>query len=500
MKPPLPHRFRFWLPLSLVTGLLTACGGGAMDTAAGSDTSVSPEMKVTGAVPTGGPSVDLSKTLRGTVLSASAPETLTKNGIDNSVSEAEAPLVTNNPDAKSAAGNAKCNVQVVKLSYSTINPQDPPKAIKATAFASAALLVPGPKCTAPWALLSQQHGTSIGIQGVGPEGINNAAAYFGSQGYVVVMPDYHGYTGSSLPYHPYLQAEPSAAVVIDAVRAARNWLHQTGLDTHMSDKLFLAGTSEGGYVTMAAQRSMERYFASEFTIAASAPTSGPYQVQATFDLFMNAPDNADESKTVPATFIIEGFQRRYGDVYGNPAEAYNKPWRDEMGLPTPLLPSASTSNFGGLFGNCKLPYNLKDAGGPQFNNCDNTPLLVPDFVTSYKSSPPLGGGAKVRLHAGENNLLQSWQPISKTFVCYGSKDDMATPNALAAQSYFQTVGAGALLTKEDLETETHDTQPAIAQWMVSQTKLHPPGAGYHGQVEAPACTSWSRHTVFDPLR
>ena len=499
MKPLLPHRTRLWLLLSLVTGLFTACGGGAMDGADGGEPTPSQEIKAAATAPT----TDLSNTLRGTVLSATAVETLAKNAIDNSVSAAEAPLVTNNPDAKSAAGNAKCSVQVVRLSYSTINPQDPPKAIKATAFASAALLVPGPKCAAPWALLSQQHGTSIGIQGVGPEGINNAAAYFGSQGYVVVMPDYHGYTGSSLPYHPYLQAEPSAAVVIDAVRAARNWLHQNGLDTHMGDKLFLAGTSEGGYVTMAAQRSMERYFASEFTVAASVPTSGPYQVQATFDLFMNAQDLKDESKTVPGTFIIEGFQQRYGDIYLNPAETYNAPWLLEMGTkpPTPpLLPSATTSSFGGLFGNCKLPYNLKDSGGPTFGDCDNTPLLRKEFVDSYINNPPAGGGAKLRLHAGENNLLQNWQPISKTFVCYGSKDDMATPNAVAAQSYFQTVGAGALLTKEDLETETNDTQPAIAQWMVSQTKLHPPGAGYHGQVEAPACTSWSRHTVFDPLR
>lgn len=497
MKPPLSHRTRPWLLLSIVTGLVTACGGGAMDTADGSQPSRSQEIKASGADPSGIQSVDLSKTLRGTVLSTSAPQTLSKNAIDSSVSEAEAPLVTNKVGATSAAGNAKCSVQVVRLSYSTINPQDPPKSTKATAYASAALLVPGAKCTAPWALLSHQHGTSIGVQGVGPDGINNAAAYFGSQGYVVVMPDYHGYTGSSLPYHPYLQAEPSAAVVIDAVRAARNWLRQNGLDSNMSNKLFLAGTSEGGYVTMAAQRSMERYFPSEFTVTASAPTSGPYQVQTTFDLFMNAQDSADESKTVPGTFIIEGFQQRYQDIYGDPAEAYNAPWVAEMGKTPPLLPSATTSGFGGLFGTCLLPYNLKDAGGPIFGNCDNTALLRQDFVDSYKSNPPAGGGAQVRLHAGENNLLQSWQPVGKTYVCYGSKDDMATPNALAAQGYFQTVGAGALLTTEDLETET---QPVIAQWMVSQTKLHQPGAGYHGQVEAPACTSWSRFTVFDPLR
>ncbi len=495
MKPLPYHRSRLWLVLSLAAGLFTACGGGTTDSTTGSSAGdLSPSSKAAAGVPA---TADLRKSLRGTVLSVSAAETLTKKIIDNSVSAAEAPLVTGIAGATSAAGNAKCDVQVVRISYGTINPQDAPKTLNATAQATAALLVPGAGCTRPWALLTHQHGTSIGIQGVGPEGVKSAAAYFGSQGYVVVMPDYHGYTGSSLPYHPYLQAEPSAAVVIDAVRAARNWLHQNGLDAAMGSKLFLAGTSEGGYVTMAAQRSMERYFPGEFVITASSPTSGPYQVQATFDLFMNAPDQGDESKTVPGTFIIEGYQQRYGDIYSNPADAYNTPWVAEMGQTPPLLPSPATSSFGGLFGTCKLPYNLKDAGGPQFGNCDNTPLLLPSFVSSYQSNPPSGGGARLRGHAGENNLLQTWQPISKTFVCYGSKDDMATPNAVAAQSYFQTVGASALMTKEDLETET---QPVIAQWMASQTPLHPPGAGYHGQVEAPACTSWSRHTVFEPLR
>ncbi len=496
MRPPLPHRTLRWLLLSLIAAALTACGGGSPDSSNGT-AAFSPDIKTTVPAPPSSPTLEAGKTLRGTVLASSGPQALSKSAIDGSVSVAEAPLVTGIAGAASAVGNAKCPVQVFRLSYATINPQDPPKATMATAQATAALLVPGAGCARPWALLSHQHGTSIGIQGVGPDGVKSAAAYFGSQGYVVVMPDYHGYTGSSVPYHPYLQAEPSGAVVVDAVRAARNWLHQNGLDGAMGDKLFLAGTSEGGYVTMAAQQAMERYFASEFSITASSPTSGPYQVQATFDLFMNAQDLGDESKTVPGTFIIEGYRQRYGGIYGVTTEAYNLPWASEMGQTPPLLPSPTMSDFGPLFSSCTLPYNLKDTGGPSFPGCSNTPLLNPDFVASYKSSPPIGGGAQLRAHAGDNNLLQNWKPISKTYVCYGSLDDMATPNALAAQSYFQSAGVAALMTLENLETET---QPVIAQWMASQTPLHPPGSGYHGKVDAPACTSWSRHTVFDPLR
>lgn len=499
MKQPLRYKTTHLALLSLTAALLAACGGaGTGDTTttavANNDRTVQAESVSAGASTL----ADAALTLRGAVLNASTVQTLSKKTIDNSVSAAEAPLVTGIAGATSAAGNAKCDVQLVKLVYSTIKPKDAPQSTQATTAAGAALLVPGAGCARPWPLLSQQHGTSIAAQAIGPEGIYNAAAYYGSQGYVVVMPAYHGYEGSGVKYHPYLQAEPSAAVVIDAVRAARNWLRQNGHDGSMGSKLFLAGTSEGGFVTMAAQRTMERYFASEFAITATVPISGPYQVEGTFDQFMNVKDTTKESKTVAATFILEGFQKTYGDIYDTPSTIYNAPWDAGMGTTPPLLPSTTASTDKDLRKSCQLPFNLKDDptdGTPTYTGCAATPLLTTTFVDQYRDN--WGYGAQVRVRAQQNNLLQDWTPTSPTFVCYGGQDTMATPNALAAQSYFQARGATALLTMEDLETET---QPVIAQWMDTQTPLHPPGAGYHGQVEAPACTSWARHSVFDTLR
>lgn len=484
-------RFRL-AALSLAATMATACGGGGLqDTAS----SAAPGTTVAGLSLPDTTAADGAKTARGTVLNANILQTLSKKAIDESVSTAEAPLVTGIAGATSAAGNAKCDVQLVSLAYSTIKPKDAPTVTQATTLAGAALLVPRAGCTKPWPLLSQQHGTSIGAQALGPEGIYKAAAYFGSQGYVVVMPAYHGYEGSQVKYHPYLQAEPSAAVVIDAVRAARNWLRQNGHANSMGPQLFLAGTSEGGYVTMAAQRTMERYFPSEFSITASVPISGPYQVEATFEQFMDAPDRDNESKTVAATLILEGFQKTYGDIYNTPTDTYNAPWASGMGTTPPLLPSATATSDKDLRNTCQLPFNLKDAPSPRYGDCATTPLLTAAFVSQYRDN--MGYGAQVRVHAQENNVLQNWTPTSKTFVCYGSLDTMAAPNALAAQSYFQSRGVPALLTMEDLETDTH---PVIAHWMDTQTPLHPPGAGYHGKVEAPACTSWARHAVFDPLR
>ncbi len=444
------------------------------------------------------PTAALSMPLRGNLYSAAVPVALSQSQIDQAVGDAEAPLLTNDSNSTTAQGNAKCNVKLVQLVYYTITPAEASTSTNATSVADAALLVPGADCIRPWPMLSHQHGTVVPAAGPGVDVAAYMAAYYASQGYVVVLPIYHGYSHSSLPYHPYLQAEPSAAAVVDAIRAARNWLQQAGLASALSSKLFLSGTSEGGFVTLAAQRTMERDFPAEFTITASSPTSGPYQPQATFDLFMSLPDADDESKTLAATLTLVGYQRSYAPHFSDFGQVFNVPWDLEMGTNPPLLPSTQFGSETAVRRACQLPFNLKDdatSTTPTYPGCSIAPLLTKSFVDDFKAHTGLAQA--VRVAAGANNLLQQWQPRSPTFVCYGSKDPMATPNARAVAPYFAAQGVASLLTTEDLEVETREP---IAHWMVTQSVLHPPAHGYHGMVEGPACTSWSRHSVFDPLR
>ena len=444
------------------------------------------------------PTAALSMPTRGNLYSAAVPVVLSQSQIDQAVSNAEAPLLTNDSNSTTAQGNAKCNVKLVQLVYYTITPAEASTSTNATSVADAALLVPGADCIRPWPMLSHQHGTVVPAAGPGVDVAAYMAAYYASQGYVVVLPIYHGYSHSSLPYHPYLQAEPSAAAVVDAIRAARNWLQQAGLASALSSKLFLSGTSEGGFVTLAAQRTMERDFPAEFTITASSPTSGPYQPQATFDLFMSLPDADDESKTLAATLTLVGYQRSYAPHFSDFGQVFNVPWDSEMGTNPPLLPSTQFGSETAVRRACQLPFNLKDdatSTTPTYPGCSIAPLLTKSFVDDYNARTGLAQA--VRVAAGANNLLQQWQPRSPTFVCYGSKDPMATPNARAVAPYFAAQGVASLLTTEDLEVETREP---IAHWMVTQSVLHPPAHGYHGMVEGPACTSWSRHSVFDPLR
>lgn len=119
--------------------------------------------------------------------------------------------------------------------------------------ASGLLAVPLNTPSVP-ALLSAQHGTMF-KESDAPS--NFPATFsgfelFGAAGYVAVVPDYIGYGASSDIFHPYYDEEHSARAVVDMLKAAKYLLQQEEIATN--GNLFLVGYSEGGYVTLAAQK------------------------------------------------------------------------------------------------------------------------------------------------------------------------------------------------------------------------------------------------------
>ncbi|MBY0410915.1 MAG: lipase family protein, partial [Burkholderiaceae bacterium] len=98
----------------------------------------------------------------------------------------------------------------------------------------------------------------------------------------VLAPDYVGFGASKGTPHPYLLAEPSAAATIDFLTAARTWRAQANVVDN--GQLFLTGYSEGGYVTMAAHRTLQATNSSHLqALRMVVPGAGPYDVQATMD-------------------------------------------------------------------------------------------------------------------------------------------------------------------------------------------------------------------------
>ena len=126
-------------------------------------------------------------------------------------------------------------------------------------------------------LVSYQHGTIITKEDV-PSRLSTEIAIgiaFGSTDYLAVLPDYLG-LGDSPGFHPYHHARTEATAVVDLLRAARHFCASNSIA--LNQQLFLCGYSQGGHATMAAHREIEAFHTNEFTITASAPMAGAYDL------------------------------------------------------------------------------------------------------------------------------------------------------------------------------------------------------------------------------
>jgi pimeloyl-ACP methyl ester carboxylesterase len=142
--------------------------------------------------------------------------------------------------------------------------------------ASALLILPQ-GTSGPLPLASVQHGTAARKVDAPsqPASGDRMAVMLASYGYAVVVPDYLG-MGSSPGYQAYLHARSEATCVVDAVRAGRSLCASNGVA--LNGQLFLAGFSQGGHVTMAAHRAIEAEYTNEFSVTASAPCAGTYDL------------------------------------------------------------------------------------------------------------------------------------------------------------------------------------------------------------------------------
>ncbi|MCP5273305.1 MAG: prolyl oligopeptidase family serine peptidase [Burkholderiales bacterium] len=129
----------------------------------------------------------------------------------------------------------------------------------------------------------------------------------GAKGYLTVVPDYSGFDNSS-GLHPFLHAKSLAWSVVDLIRCVRS----LAVANHyaLNDQLFLIGYSEGGYATMAAQREIEMHHADEFTITASAPMAGPYDLLGT--MLQQILSDAPFSKPVYFLYWLLAYNQIYG--------------------------------------------------------------------------------------------------------------------------------------------------------------------------------------------
>lgn len=309
------------------------------------------------------------------------------------------------------------DVTVYRLDYETFDHRD------LAARASGAVAVPAGVASAP--LLSYQHGTLFKTNDA-PSSPNAAdqlpALAFATEGYVVAMPDYLGLGGLSPPLHPYLHARSEAVAAVDMLRACRSFMG-TLMPGVLNGKLFVAGYSQGGHATLALHRELEQRHPDEFTLTASAPMAGPYDLRGVMASRLLSDEAYANPAYVPYLILgldtVYGFIQDPGDVFADPYAATVPPMFDG---------SHSASEI-----NAVLPAVPLD-------------MFEPAYVSDMTNDPNNG-----LMLALATNSLCDWAPAATTRLYHCSGDTVVPfENSAVAYSNFLSRGCtGVVLVDPD---------------------------------------------------
>jgi hypothetical protein len=398
-------------------------------------------------------------------------------------------------------GMAKCSVDIRYIVYRTRDPHDQP------VLASEGVFVPGgndPGCTGQRPVLLYAHGTNTGklfnmadvSRNAANTAFNNAAgpeaslalAFYAAQGFIVVMPNYLGYENSDLPYHPYLNAEAQVVDMVDGLRAATTLLATQSV-VAPSSKLFISGYSEGGHVAMATHKIIERDYGSEFTVTASAPMSGPYNLVGFGDI-VAGPGPVNLGATIFVPLLMTSYQKAYGDIYAKPSDVYQTPFDATIETLFPTdTPLASLITQG------KLPAD------PTFTKLFGTGgLLTDSFRAGYADSNYRKALLRNTLTGQDTatGATVGWTPQHPVSLCGGAQDPTVfwAINAPVAQQVLSARGATVIM--RDLEDRASLPAGTLGDQLYGgfqQSKVAAApntAAKYHGTLVPPFCNALSR--------
>jgi pimeloyl-ACP methyl ester carboxylesterase len=208
----------------------------------------------------------------------------------------------------SAAKNA---VKLYRVTYNSVVPERGNKPIVATGL----IAIPDIAGTS-FPMVSYQHGTVYektqvpSVPDQSPE-TQLMLAQFAGQGYIVIGADYFG-MGSSKELEGYMVKASHQQATYDMLIASRAVLAHMKLE---SPKLFIAGWSQGGFVTMAY---LEKLEAAGVKVDAAATASAPVDIFVALNGFLSFPRKID-ADWVNSLFILSSFS--FENYYGVPGLA-----------------------------------------------------------------------------------------------------------------------------------------------------------------------------------
>jgi alpha-beta hydrolase superfamily lysophospholipase len=308
------------------------------------------------------------------------------NSVDNRLVSAE--LVSSIPlsDLKSLAqfsGQAgvtdlvRHGVSTYKIIYETSYK-------KRTIQASGLLFIPE-DLAEPAPLISLQHGTTF-VKKNAPSTGNTFTGmeYFAAAGYVAIMPDYIGYGASEEIFHPYYDRTHSAYTVIDMIKACKEFVQRENI--LINDQLFMAGYSEGGYVTLAATKELEDNPVHNLNVTAVAAGAGGYDLE---DMLQSVISNRYYTYPSYLAFVLMAYNTTYD--WNNPLSYF---FQDKYAM---TLDTLMNGTYEGWQINSRLTSEVKNLLNPNFLNGLKDPegeallksALMENSVPGWKTNLPI---------------------------------------------------------------------------------------------------------------
>jgi alpha-beta hydrolase superfamily lysophospholipase len=307
--------------------------------------------------------------------------------------------------SKSFAADIQYDVAVYTMRYRTTFQG---KVVEASGVAALPL-----NRTSPAPVLSVQHGT-IFKHDEAPTAMAGSLSgfeFFAAGGYITLIPDYLGFGASKQVLHPYYHQQYSGLAVVDMIKAAKALYRQEGLAEN--GQLFLAGYSEGGYVTMAAQKEIERNPSHGLELTATAAGAGGYDLTG-----MLADVVAGKPYTYPAylAYVLMSYNKTY---------TWNRPLSDFYKEPY-------ATRLAGLF-------DGRHSGGAINQQLTTQPdaLFSDAFLAGLR-----GTGEQELKKALQDNSFNDWVPQSPTRLYHGTAD-VIVPYANSETTYERMKAAGA---------------------------------------------------------
>lgn len=292
-------------------------------------------------------------------------------------------------------------------------------------------LVSFPITEDPMPILSFQNGTNTDNSSAPSEDLITSRAISGlaSTGYIFAFPDYIGFGASANIVPPYHHAEYCARAAIDLMKATKELALEEGFV--FNEEVFLAGYSEGGYATMATHLYFEQEQPEGFSLKASAPASGGYDVKGFQEYLF-------ELETYGNPFYLAFVALSYREAY-----QYDDPLSDLFQEPyASAIPALFDGSNGGGTINNQLSETISELLQPEILANINTDPQYSDFVSALN----------------ENSLI-NWQPQAPMYMFHGT-EDLTVPYQNSLDTYDLLIANGAsteTVQLFDLQGANHST-------------------------------------------